>query len=197
MASVLIVDDHPAVRAGLASLIEPAGGLRLVGAAPDAETAQVLATEHQPDIVLIDYHLPGGNGLSLCLRLDGMRPRPRLILYSAFADELLSVLAAVAGADALVPKSVDPELLLDALGGGGERAPSATPGGLQTVGAALEPEELPILGMLVHRIPPGEIAETLEMSEAWVLARRWAILERLSPRPARRDAGRAYAQEVR
>jgi hypothetical protein len=40
--------------------------------------------------------LPGEDGLSLCLRLDGVTPRPRLVLYSAFADDLLTVLAAVA-----------------------------------------------------------------------------------------------------
>lgn len=190
MSTVLIVDDHPAVRTGLASLIEPADGLTVVGTAADADTAQALAEKHHPDVVLVDYHLPGGNGLSLCLRLDGVRPRPRLIVYSAFADQLLSVLAAVAGADALVSKSVDPERLLDALAGDqdGELTLGATPQGLQTVGAALQPDELPILGMLVHGTPPSEIAETLEITEEWLLARRWAILQRLSPRPARRDA---------
>ena len=189
MPTLLIVDDHPAVRAGLAALIAPEPDLRVVATAADAEAALARAEEHRPDVALIDFHLPGEDGLELCLRLDGVAPRPRRVLYSAFADELLAVLAIVAGADALVPKSSDPEQLLEtlltvAVGQRIAMTPSRT--AMTTVSAALEPADLPVLGMLIHGTPPAEVADTLAMSPDWLLARRWAILQRLSPRRTRR-----------
>jgi DNA-binding NarL/FixJ family response regulator len=188
---LLIVDDHAAVRAGLAALVDAEPGLHVAATAVDAESALSLAEEVHPAIAIVDFHLPGEDGLSLCLRLAELRPRPGLVLYSAFADDLLAALAAIAGADALVPKGDDPERLLEALHGlaqGRVRRPRPSPQALATVGAALEPEDLPILGMLLHGTPPDEVAQTLGMSADWLLARRWAIVRRLSPRRARRDA---------
>jgi DNA-binding NarL/FixJ family response regulator len=188
---LLIVDDHAAVRAGLAALLAREPGLRVVATAADAEAALALAEEHRPDVALIDFHLPGEDGLELCLRLDGAAPRPRRVLYSAFADEQLAVLAIVAGADALVPKSADPEQLVEtllAVAGGHRVAMTPSPAAMTTVGAALEPADLPVLGMLIHGTPPEELADTLGMSPDWLLARRWAILRRVSPRRGRRGA---------
>jgi DNA-binding NarL/FixJ family response regulator len=187
--SLLIVDDHAAVRAGLAALVAPEPDLHVVAAAADAEAALAAAHREAPDLALVDVHLPGEDGLSLCLRLDGASPRPRLVLYSAFADDLLTVLAAVAGADALVPKAADPgELLalLLALAAGGEPLLRPTAPALRTVSAALDPEDLPILGMLVHGTPPADVAATLGIGADALRARRWAILRRLTPRRARR-----------
>ena len=115
----------------------------------------------------------------------GAGPRP----LSAFADDLLAALAAVAGAEALVPKSADPEQLLTtvrAVAAGEPVRPRPSAAALATVGAALEPADLPILGMLLHGTSPAEVADTLDMSDEWLQARRWAILRRLSPRRARR-----------
>ncbi len=132
MHDLLIVDDHAAVRAGLAALVAAEPGLRVAGTAADAETALNLAEEIRPALVVVDFHLPGEDGLHLCLRLAQLRPRPGLVLYSAFADDLLAALAAIAGADALVPKGDDPDRLLDALhalAGGHGPAPAALAAG--------------------------------------------------------------------
>ncbi|HEY1277978.1 MAG TPA: response regulator [Thermoleophilaceae bacterium] len=185
---LIIVDDHAAVRAGLATLIAPEPDLDVVALTADADAALACAEEHSPDVVLVDFHLPDEDGLSLCLRLEGSA---RTVLYSAFADDLLAVLAAVAGADALVPKSADPTELLDTLRAvaAGERVrPLPSPAALNTVGASLDPADLPVLGMLVHGTAPGEVADTLGMPPDWLLARRWAILRRLSPRRVRRGS---------
>jgi DNA-binding NarL/FixJ family response regulator len=191
VSSLLIVDDHAAVRTGVAALVQTEPELEVLACAADAETALDLVEERSPDLVVIDVHLPGEDGLSLCLRLNGAQPRPGLVLYSAFADELLTVLALVAGADALVPKSAEPDLLRDTLlmvADGRRPAPLPSPSALATVGAALEPDDLPILGMLVHGTPPDEVAATLGISPQWLLARRWAMLRRLTRRRSRRGA---------
>ena len=197
--TLLIVDDHAAVRAGVVALVAHEPGLDVVASATDAEAALALAERHVPDLALIDFHLPGEDGLSLCLRLDGASPRPRLVVYSAFADDLLAVLAAVAGADALVPKAADPHQLLDvllAVAAGQRRMPWPSPASLRTVGAALEPADLSIVGMLVHGTPPREVAETLTVAPDWLLARRWAIVRRLSPRRIRRSVLAADARTM-
>jgi DNA-binding NarL/FixJ family response regulator len=187
--TLLIVDDHAAVRAGLQALVAAEPDLEVVGTVPDGQSALALVERESPDLAVIDFHLPHDDGLSLCLRLDGTPVPPGRVLYSAFADDLLAVLAAVAGADALVPKSADPDdliaTLLDVAAGRHER-PSPTPAALNAVSAALEPADIPILAMLVHGTPPDEIAATLDMSSQWLHARRWAMLRRLTPRRARR-----------
>ena len=189
VSSLLIVDDHAAVRTGLAALVQTEPELDVLACAADAETALALVEDRGPDLIVIDVHLPGEDGLSLCLRLNGTRARPGLVLYSAFADDLLAVLALVAGADALVPKSAEPELLRDTLlmvAAGQRPAPLPSPSALATVGAALEPNDLPILGMLVHGTSPDDVAATLGISTEWLLARRWAMLRRLTRRRSRR-----------
>lgn len=196
VTTVLIVDDHPAVRAGLASLMMPEAQLEVVAVEPDAESGFATADRVVPDVALVDFHLPGEDGLSFCLRLAGLPRPPRVVLYSAFADDLLAVLAAVAGADAVVAKSADPLELLEvvyAAAAGRAALPSLTPEALTAIGAALEADDLAVLGMLVHGVAAPEIASTLRMSEKWLQARRWAMLRRLSPRRVRREPTRQPA----
>lgn len=65
------------------------------------------------------------------------------------------------------------------------------PSALREAGTQLESEDLAILGMLAHGIPPSEIAATLTMDERWLIARRWAMLEPLAGKPARRPSARS------
>lgn len=190
MATLLIVDDHAAVRAGLRSLVVCEPELEVIATAHDAQAALELVGRHVPAVAVIDFHLPQEDGLSLCLRLEHATPRPGRVLYSAFADDLLGVLAVIAGADAVVSKSADPEELVDTLLAvveGRYSAPRPSPAALSAVSAALEPSDLPVVSMLVHGTSVAEIADTLTMSPEWLQARRWAILRRLTPRRVRRS----------
>jgi DNA-binding NarL/FixJ family response regulator len=190
---VLLVDDHEAVRAGLGALLREelaSPDLIAVGGVGGALEA---AEEHRPELAIIDYRLPDGDGLSLCLRLKCAPPAPAVLIYSAFADGQLAVLALIAGADGIVGKGADSGQLCEAVravAGGDARLPPIRHDVAETVAARLDPEDLPILGMLRHRTPPGEIAETLDIDEAWLAARRWAMLARLRGRPTRRSTPR-------
>ena len=110
--SVLVVDDHPALRAGLEQLLDQEPGYRLLGTvSSEAELAVALERE-RPDVVVMDYVLTHGDGLSACFRLK-QRPQPRgVVLYSAYVDEVFAVPAALAQADAIVSKNDPVEVLL-------------------------------------------------------------------------------------
>jgi DNA-binding NarL/FixJ family response regulator len=191
--SVAIVDDHPAVREGIRSLLAAEDDVVLVAAVADARSAIGLSRRSPTDVVVVDYHLPDEHGLSLCLRLKNLATPPSVLIYSGFADDRLAVAATVAGADGLLAKGSDPDELPGAvreLAAGLPHLPRTTPAALQSAGSQLDPADIPILGLLVHGTPQAEIAQTLDMTEQWLVGRRWAMLERLLQRPARRAAGR-------
>lgn len=123
---VVVVDDHAAVRMGLQAALATEPGLACVGAAADGGQMQSLLYRTNPDVVVLDYHLPHVNGLLLCRQINQQVLTPAVLLYSAYADPALVVPALVAGADGMVHKGAPARELLEA------SAPShrATPGSL-------------------------------------------------------------------
>jgi DNA-binding NarL/FixJ family response regulator len=182
---LVIVDDHAAVRAGVASLLASEPDLTVEASVATAAEAEAECRHHRPQVLVADYHLPDLDGLSLCLRLQA-RDGPPVVLYSAFADEYLSVLAVVAGARALVGKSADPiELVAAVRAVAGHARPLDAPGpaALHAAGAQLDPDDLPVLGMLTAGVEASEVARTLGIRADWLTARRWAMLKRLRASP--------------
>jgi DNA-binding NarL/FixJ family response regulator len=191
---VIVVDDHAAVREGVRAMLGGEPDLDPVAVAATAGDAAELVAAGRPDVMLVDYHLPDEDGLSLCLYLKSRPPAPAVLVYSAFADEHLVPLAVVAGADAVVAKATRPDELCDtvrALARGESRMPPLTQPAMESAGARLDAGDLPIFGMLAHGTPAAEIATTLRMEPAWLVARRWAMLEQLRDGSARRRAPRA------
>jgi DNA-binding NarL/FixJ family response regulator len=192
---VLVVDDHPAVRTGLLAMLADEPGLEPAGAAACAADAHEawLAGDERPDVVLVDYHLPDEDGLSLCLWLKTARPAPAVVIYSAFADEGLVLPAVVAGADGIVGKSSDPaevSAVVRAVAAGEQRLPPVSPQVDGALGARLAAEDLPILGMLRHGVPADEVAATLGIDARELATRRWGMLEILTAPPERIDERR-------
>jgi DNA-binding NarL/FixJ family response regulator len=182
---VLVVDDHGAVREGLYALFGQTPGLEPVGAAANGREAMTLVEERRPRLVVLDVHLPGEDGLSLCLRLKSADDPPAVVLYSAFADERLWIRGIVAGADAVVDKNEDPDVLCRIafeVARGRRPILDVSADGLRDGAARLHPEDLPVIGMLVHGTTPEEIATTLGVSASWLTARRWAMLAALAGR---------------
>jgi len=180
---ILTVDDHPAVRAGLAALLAAEPDLELLEAVPTVRDAFGACTAQRPDVVVLDVNLPDGDGLSLCLRLQALPTPPAVLLYTAFADDRLAVAAVVAGARGLMGKSADPDALagaVRALARGDTILPPPSPEALAVSAARLDPQDLPALGMLLHGTTPEDIARTLAVELPWLVARRWAMLERLT-----------------
>jgi DNA-binding NarL/FixJ family response regulator len=185
----MIVDDHAAVREGIRAMLESEPDLDPIATAATARDAESLVLATRPDVMVLDHHLPDVDGLSLCLRLESAEPAPAVLMYTAFADEHFTPLAMIAGADAVIGKAVDPEVLCDTvrlLGNGATCLPAIPPAAMARAAARLDPEDLPIFGMLAHATSAAAIAATLQTDERWLAARRWAMLERLTGGAARR-----------
>lgn len=180
--SVAIVDDHHAVRLGLHAAIRSEPGLVTVGAASSAAELAPLLYRSRPDVVVLDYHLPDENGLTVCWRIKSDVPAPRVILYSAFADASMTVPAVIAGADGLLHKGTSALDLFSAIrqvARGGHAIPAISPPLLEAASSALEPDDLPILSMLIDGTPPHEIAETLRLDRREIKHRIARMLGRL------------------
>ena len=98
MIGVLIVDDHPVVREGLAAVLEDTKDVRVVGSLGSAEEALASAAAAPPDVVLLDLELPGMNGVDAIPRLTAAAPRSRIIVLTAYDTEERVLGALKAGA---------------------------------------------------------------------------------------------------
>jgi DNA-binding NarL/FixJ family response regulator len=180
--TVAIIDDHHAVRLGLRTALLSEPGLEPVGSAANAGEAAVLMYRTRPDVVLLDYRLPDTDGLTLCRRLKSDVPAPAVVLYSAFADPSMTVPAIVAGADAIVHKGGQTRELFDAIrqaARGDKALPPVSEPLLEAAAQALDPEDLPLLGMLVNRTRPTDIAATMRLERAELDRRVAGMLTRL------------------
>ncbi|GAA2367424.1 response regulator transcription factor [Nonomuraea africana] len=93
MIRVLIVDDHPVFRSGLRGLLS-ALDIEVAGEAKDGAEAVRLAAELQPDVVVMDLHMPGGNGVDATRTITRVSPRIGVLVLTMFHDDD-SVFAAI------------------------------------------------------------------------------------------------------
>jgi DNA-binding NarL/FixJ family response regulator len=101
---LLVVEDHPVVRLGLVQLLEGQRDFSVDAVCTNAEGAVAEAELQGIDVAIVDYHLGGRNGLWACRRLKQLAEPPRVIIFSAFANNHLAMCCAVAGADGVLNK---------------------------------------------------------------------------------------------
>ena len=167
MIRILLVDDHPALRAGLTAVLRAEPGLVPLGTAASEEELWPALHRTKPDVVILDYHVPPADGLQLCRRIKRSMPPPKVLLYSAYADASLVIPSMLAGADGVVNKGAPANELYDAIRtvARGERVvPPLSRELLDDANARLDPADLPILGMALDGTPENEIARTLGLS---------------------------------
>lgn len=170
---VVVVDDHPALRIGLEAVLCEAPGVTPVGSAVSEIDLWPLLHRTDPDLVLLDYQLPGVDGLHVCRRIKDRPPAPFVVMYSAYAGGEFEVAAAIAGADGVVPKSATAATVAERIRRvAADAAPDRpTPDALQRAGRCLEAEDLPILGMVLEGTPRHEIGATLGVPPSNVTGR--------------------------
>jgi DNA-binding NarL/FixJ family response regulator len=183
---LLVVDDHPAVRAGLRELLAGEADFQVVAAVDSAEAGMDIARCEPIDVAVVDYQLGGRNGLWLSRKLKRLPDPPAVVIYSAYADGVLSAAAVVAEADALVSKGrIGSELCheIRCAAAGERRLPPIPPRLGESLRRRLDHEEQAIFGLLVAGLEPGEVAATLSLSSPSMEARLWALLRQLEGIP--------------
>ena len=113
--SIYIVEDHPLVSEGIASLIERSRNLKLCGAAATVSQALREVPVYQPDLVIIDIALPDGSGIELAKQIKSIFPKQRVLFVSAFDETIYAERALRAGGSGYVMKSEAANTLIEAI----------------------------------------------------------------------------------
>jgi DNA-binding NarL/FixJ family response regulator len=195
---VVLVSEHPAIRAGLAQVINSEPGMRAELAEPDATGSTRPGADS--DVVLLDSPLTRHDAFGICHELKQLAIPRRVAVYTDRAREDVALAAWVAGADALIEKTAPAavlfeQLLLVARGGRVLSAPSAR--ALTSAARELDPAERVVFGMCVYGVTLEEISRTLRRDPLEVEATVRELIRRLGrppphacPRPGRtRDRG--------
>ena len=112
---VLIADDHPMVRSGVRSLLTSVTDIEVVGEAADGEEACALALELQPDLILMDLHMPGLNGIEATRRILQASPHIGVLVLTMLEDDDSVFAAMRAGARGYLLKGADQDEVLRAI----------------------------------------------------------------------------------
>ncbi|MEY4482737.1 MAG: hypothetical protein RL693_189 [Verrucomicrobiota bacterium] len=181
---VLIVDDHFMARLGLAVPINGEPDMCVVAEAEDATEALSQFREHRPDVVTMDYRLPGKSGAEAVLAIRGEFPDARIIMLSAYEGEEDIFRAAQAGVSGYLTKSASRADVLAAIrcvhAGGKAFAPAiAAKLKAHQRREPLIPRELEILRHIVEGLANKEIAAAMHLSEPLVKLHVRKVLEKL------------------
>src|SRR5919108_1643701 len=112
---VLVADDHPLYREGVVRALSAGGQVEIVAQAEDGRAALAEIEEQQPDVAVVDYRLPGLDGLAIAHAVvrDGLKTR--VLIVSAFTESGIVYKALEEGATGFVPKEARREQIVDAV----------------------------------------------------------------------------------
>jgi DNA-binding NarL/FixJ family response regulator len=111
--TVVVVDDHRLVRAGLEQLLALTDDIRVVGSAADGSTAVPLVAEQRPDVVLMDISMPGVDGIQATRALLAQDPAIRVLVLTSVSDQERILESLHAGAMGYLMKDAEPDELFD------------------------------------------------------------------------------------
>ncbi|HEU0004634.1 MAG TPA: response regulator transcription factor [Terriglobia bacterium] len=181
---VLVVDDHPIVRLGLAAFINAQPKMKVIAQAGTGEEAVELFRHHQPDVVLMDLRLPGMSGVDAIRVIRSEYSQSRFVVMTTYEGDEDIYQALEAGAQAYLIKCMEPSALVDAVlkvHAGLRVIPASVAKNLaaRTPNSALTDRERDVLGLIVKGQSNKEIAAELGITEGTVKCHVNVILSRL------------------
>ncbi|NLY86317.1 MAG: response regulator transcription factor [Tissierellia bacterium] len=178
---VLLIDDHSVVREGLRLLLELDERLEVCGEASTLNEGIQIIREKEPDIVLLDFKLPDGDGIGGCITIKNTFPNIKIIILTAYAEDHLVMEAIRSGVDGYLLKNVEADELIKTIISvyGGESVLDSSVTDIifssikkdkstSTEDSILSPKEKEILEMLSLGKTNKEIAAKLSISEKTV-----------------------------
>lgn len=181
---VLVVDDHPVVRDGLASMLETQDDIEVVGQAANGASAVAAYTALRPDVLVLDLRMPKMDGFEAATRVIAADPAAQILIMTTYDGDEDIFRCLRLGAKGYLVKDVPFEEILTAIrvvGGGGQYtshqvAAKALRRSAQT---GLTQRELDVLALLAEGRSNKEIARRLNMGEETVKSHVKAILAKL------------------
>ncbi|MFK7885818.1 MAG: response regulator [Gammaproteobacteria bacterium] len=191
--TVMLVEDHALVRAGIRSLLDAASGIDVIREARDGREALAAMRQQAAEVVIMDITMPGLNGLETTARLKKIYPRTKVLMLSMYSSDEYVIQSLRFGADGyLVKDSAAPELekAIHAVARGerylGEGAVRkrlekqiASAQGMKDPLERLTPRQREILQLVVEGNKTREIAELLCVSVKTVETHRAQLMDRL------------------
>jgi len=204
--TVYLVDDHPFVREGLKTYLNTQKGIEVVGEAGNGEQALREIKEKQPDVVIVDLHLPGMDGVQLTRELKKISLNLQVIILSSFSNDQEVIDAIDAGALSYLMKDSPPEKLKEAIYAAGEGEPVLHPRiarklmkrvtRQETLDEPLTSREREVLSQLVNGYSNKEIGERLFISDKTVKTHVSNILRKLNVKDRTQAAIKAIEDKL-
>jgi len=200
--TILLVDDHQLVRAGLRALLESVDDLRVIGEAGDGDAAVDLAVAERPDVVLMDLSMPRVDGVEATRRLAAAGVDTRVVVLTSFADQPRVQAALAAGAVGYLLKDSDPRDVISAAPPAaaghvpvGARVSQALSRGSETpaAGHTLSGREAEVLSLVAQGMANKQIARQLGISERTVKAHLGKVFRQIGV--ADRTSAALWARE--
>ncbi|MFT3769235.1 MAG: response regulator transcription factor [Minicystis sp.] len=191
---IFLIDDHPVVREGFARAFAAEGDFEITGEAATAAEALAEAPAANPDVVVVDLHLPDRDGPDLIAALRTVLPNARLVVVSGYDDEYRVTEALRAGAHGYLLKAASIERIIagirEAAAGGTPLSPQLTDGVLRAMrktgrggGAGaidvLTAREIQVLRLFASGRSTREVAQSLGISPKTVETHRIRIYDKL------------------
>ena len=182
--SVMVVDDHPLIRVGIAAIVNARADMTVVAQAGTGEEALELFRRNKPDVTLMDLRLPGIGGVEAIAAMRTTRPDARFIVVTTYDGDEDIHRALEAGAQGYIIKGMPYQTLVEAihrvhLGKRFLPPPVANALASRMPDSDLSPREKEVLLLLVAGRSNKEIAQTLDITEATVKSHVSTILMRL------------------